>query len=122
MIHSGVKMHWEIVNGLRQGEFYVWYQPFFMADGITMAGVEALLRWNHPTQEIGPTEFIKAAEQSDAILELGQFALKQACHDAVRWPSLKLAVNVSAAQLLQPCFVDCVRKTVEESELPSPPP
>lgn len=113
-----MNVHTEIVDGLRRGEFYVLYQPFFASDGTRMAGVEALLRWNHPSRKIGPGEFIKAAEQSEVILDLGRFVLKQACRDAVQWPALTLAVNVSAAQLLEPHFVETAQAIVQEAGLP----
>lgn len=108
----------EIIKGLRRGEFSVLYQPFVTNDGARIAGVEALLRWNRPSRRIGPGEFIKAAERTGAILELGLFVLRQACRDAVHWPALTVAVNVSAPQLLDPHFVDAVQTIVQESGLP----
>jgi EAL domain-containing protein (putative c-di-GMP-specific phosphodiesterase class I) len=111
-------VHDEIINGLRRGEFYVLYQPFVTNDGARIAGVEALVRWNHPQRKIGPGEFIKVAERTGAIHELGLFVLRQACRDAVHWPALTVAVNVSAPQLLAPNFVDAVQTIVNDSGLP----
>jgi diguanylate cyclase len=111
-------MHNEIFNGLRRGEFYVWYQPFLTNDGARIAGVEALARWNHPSRRIGPGEFIKVAERSGAIHELGLFVLRQACRDALQWPALIVAVNVSAPQLLDPHFAETVQTIVQEAGLP----
>jgi len=112
-------VHSEIANGLQRGEFCVLYQPFFASNGTGMAGVEALLRWNHPSRpRMGPDEFIIAAERSGIIFDLGQFVLREACRDAVQWPSLSIAVNVSALQLLDPRFVDCVQTAAQEAGLP----
>jgi EAL domain-containing protein (putative c-di-GMP-specific phosphodiesterase class I) len=111
-------VHNEIIKGLERGEFYVLYQPFLTNDGARIAGVEALLRWNRPGLKTGPGEFIKVAEQTGAIHELGLFVLRQACRDALQWPALSVAVNISAPQLLDPLFVKTVQTIVQESGLP----
>jgi EAL domain-containing protein (putative c-di-GMP-specific phosphodiesterase class I) len=77
------------------------------------------VRWNHPIRgPIGPLDFIAEAEKDSAIFELGGFVLRQACRDALNWPDLILAVNISSYQLLSPEFHDFVVKTVGETGFP----
>jgi diguanylate cyclase (GGDEF)-like protein len=76
------------------------YQPLYDADGLSLTGYEALLRWTHPTRgSIPPSEFIPLAEDTGLIDPLGRWALRQACRDAASWPAhLSVAVNLSVAQ------------------------
>jgi EAL domain-containing protein (putative c-di-GMP-specific phosphodiesterase class I) len=78
-------------------------------------GVEALLRWDHPTRDIQPQEFIRLAEESGHIVGLGRWVRREACRQAARWQhdhaaarDLALAVNVSAHELVDGAFVDSV--------------
>ncbi|MDB5820075.1 MAG: diguanylate cyclase/phosphodiesterase [Rhizobacter sp.] len=111
----------EMRRGLERGEFFVVYQPVVglqQASGIDRsAGVEALVRWNHPERGlVPPLEFIGEAEECGLIKALGHFVLETACGQFVQWqrdlggraPRL-LAVNLSRAQLGEPGFVDSVR-------------
>ncbi len=95
---------------LQRREFLLYYQPVVDESG-AMTGVEALLRWQHPTRGmVMPGDFIPAAEQSDLILAMGQWVLETACAQLVAWDSapqtrrLTIAVNVSARQFRQPEF------------------
>jgi len=87
-------------------ELWVAYQPFYRLPGRELAGVEALLRWDHPERgSIPPSEFIPVAEDSGLIVELGERVLRDACGQVARWQSvtpfssLHLTVNVSARQM-----------------------
>jgi EAL domain-containing protein (putative c-di-GMP-specific phosphodiesterase class I) len=93
----------------------VFYQPQFEAFGGRLIGAEALLRWRHPQRgAVSPVDFISAAEESGVIGQLGQWVLRRACEAAQRWPStLRVAVNVSAQQLVQPNFVRQVCDVLE---------
>jgi diguanylate cyclase (GGDEF)-like protein/PAS domain S-box-containing protein len=110
----------DLRSALRQGQFELHYQP--VVDLLTREprGAEALLRWNHPTLGmIGPDRFIPAAEDTGMINELGEWALRAACADAVRWPShIKLAVNLSSVQFGQGDLVSAVASTLADSGLP----
>ncbi len=109
----------EILNGIRNREFHLVYQPQMLADGSRMVAVEALARWNSPKHgAVGPVDFIEIAERSGVINELGAFVLRQACEDAKAWPAIVVSVNVSPRQLLADDFVDFVVKTVQETGLP----
>jgi PAS domain S-box-containing protein len=94
----------ELQCGLDRDEFIVHYQPIVHLDDGNPIGVEALVRWNHPTRGLLlPDQFIEAAERSGLICELGEVVLKQACVQAQCWRAagleLYLSVNVSAQQL-----------------------
>src|SRR5262249_60374146 len=70
------------------------------AEGQKIAGVEALRRWNHPTRGmIPPAEFIPVAEQTGLMAQLGEFVLRRALADAVRWKDVYIAVNISPHQM-----------------------
>ena len=94
---------------LNGDEFVVHYQPIIELAGKTPVGVEALVRWNHPSRGlIGPADFIDAAERLGLIGRLGEVVLEKACTQLASWRregrDLYLAVNVSALQLVDPCF------------------
>jgi diguanylate cyclase (GGDEF)-like protein len=92
-----------------RGHVFVHYQPIVDLAGGRMVGVEALVRWEHPTRGlISPDEFIPIAEESGLILQLGRHVLEQSCEQAAVWqrlvPGLAMSVNISARQLQQPEF------------------
>lgn len=88
-----------------EDQLSVHYQPLFSAASQRMIGVEALLRWRHPDQGwISPDIFVPIAEESALIDSLGEFVLRESCAAARRWPSLSIAVNVSAVELRNPAF------------------
>lgn len=78
-----------------------------------ITGVEALLRWKHPTDGwISPTVFVPVAEETGLIDLLGERVLREACRAAEAWPDLTLAVNVSAVELRNPDFARRVARTL----------
>ena len=85
---------------LSQGQLYLAYQPQLDTKTRQVTGVEALLRWAHPTRgNIPPVEFIPLAEETGLIVPIGAWVLAQACRDAMQWPEhVRVAVNVSAVQ------------------------
>jgi diguanylate cyclase (GGDEF)-like protein len=114
----------DLRTALHENQLFVMYQPVvgLLADGGTdySAGVEALVRWQHPVRGVVPPfEFIEVAEQCGLIGALGDFVLERACRDFERWrvelgplaPRL-MAVNLSRAQLGQPGFAASVRATL----------
>ncbi|HTE42568.1 MAG TPA: EAL domain-containing protein [Steroidobacteraceae bacterium] len=109
----------DLRDGLHLDQFEVYYQPQFHAFDGRMIGAEALVRWHHPTRgDISPVEFIAAAEESGVIGTLGRWVLERACEAAMRWPSgLRIAVNVSAQQLVHPNWVRQVRDVLESTGL-----
>jgi diguanylate cyclase (GGDEF)-like protein len=85
---------------LHERQFELHYQPQVDLRSGGIVAFEALLRWNHPTRGmIGPTEFVPVAEETGFIVQLGDWALRSACEDAMSWPrDLRVAVNLSVAQ------------------------
>jgi diguanylate cyclase (GGDEF)-like protein len=86
---------------LQNAEFELFYQPLLDVKSGRIVSFEALIRWHHPTRGLlQPIEFIATAEDSGLIIPIGEWVLRQACKDAVRWPSdIHVSVNLSAAQL-----------------------
>jgi len=107
-------------------EFRVHYQPKALVGTGVIAGVEALLRWEHPYRgTVLPAEFIALAEETGLIVPLGHWALDQACRQAKRWqaehpldPALFVNVNLSARQFRDPDLVSLVAEVLEETKLP----
>jgi diguanylate cyclase (GGDEF)-like protein len=103
-------------------QLFLLYQPTFDLRTETVIGVEALLRWRHPTRGIvAPGEFIPIAEQTGSIVPIGCWVLRQACQQAAEWRrqghSLTMAVNVSARQLDGDDFVHRVDRALTASDL-----
>jgi diguanylate cyclase (GGDEF)-like protein len=99
----------ELKAALATQAFHVHYQPIVAAAGGAIVGVEALLRWTHPERgAIAPATFIPLAEQHGLMREIGEFVLRRALADAMRWPDLFVAVNLSPVQIRDPHFVDLV--------------
>ena len=119
----------ELVAELRRArreEFVVHYQPLVDLDSGAVVGVEALVRWAHPTRGlIQPGEFIGLAEETGKIVEIGAWVLTEACAQVARWrletsgaADLNLNVNVSTRQVRPGVLVDAVRAALTESGLP----
>jgi diguanylate cyclase (GGDEF)-like protein len=91
----------DLRNALPRNELRLVYQPQMRMDTGAVTGFEALMRWHNPRQgDISPTVFIPIAEESGVILQLGEWALREACREAASWEKpLSVAVNVSAVQL-----------------------
>jgi EAL domain-containing protein (putative c-di-GMP-specific phosphodiesterase class I)/DNA-binding NarL/FixJ family response regulator len=113
----------ELRDGLRSGAVSVHYQPLVEINSRRAVGLEALVRWQHPTKGfIAPSLFIPLAEESELIVELGEFVLRTACEQIVAWqregtPVVPLAVNISAMQLQCDGFADSIRRVLSETGL-----
>ena len=95
------------------------YQPVVRTRDNVVVGFEGLLRWEHPERGmVGPNLFIPVAESSNLIIQLGEWALRRACRDAVTWPrTVQVAVNVSAVQFSHAGFPEMVADALAESGL-----
>jgi len=95
----------DLGEAVQRGEFHLVYQPQIDYRLKRITGVEALLRWSHPSGKfIGPDTFIPLAEQSGSIITIGEWVLDQACRQLREWhqlgfSDLRMAVNLSAVQL-----------------------
>lgn len=119
-------MQRNIVHALEHDEFVLYYQPIITLDGGRTTAIEALLRWDHPTQGItAPGPIIAAAEESQLITRIGEWALRTAAKQAAQWwndSTFECApvvhVNVSPRQLLRSAIVQTVERALAESNTP----
>jgi diguanylate cyclase (GGDEF)-like protein/PAS domain S-box-containing protein len=121
--HDLARVHTEnaLRSALDHDELRVHYQPIFSLRDLRTVGVEALVRWQHPTRGLlPPSEFIDVAEDSGLIVPLGAWVLAESCRQLVEWNSqlpddrkLSLSVNLSARQLAEPGLVETVRSTLQ---------
>ena len=115
----------DLRRAVDRGELALVYQPIMDLASGTVRGVEALLRWTHPSLgPVAPEEFIPLAERTGAIVQLGRWALLEACAQAARWqrdhprtPPLLMSVNVSGRQLEDDHFIDDVTATLASTGL-----
>lgn len=112
----------QLHTGLREGQFKLFYQPIVLLDSREVVGVEALVRWDHPEMgRLMPREFLPIAEESGAIVPLGDWILGEACSKLKQWRNdgmnLFIDVNLSPRQLLQADMAATFLKTVEDSAL-----
>ncbi len=129
-MHARALARLEIKSDLQRaldcGEFTLRYQPIMDLRRGDIAGMEALVRWQHPTRGlVQPNDFIPLLEDTGLIVPVGRFVLREACQWAAvmqkecpREPPLSIAVNVSATQLQRPEFVDEVRCALRDSGIP----
>ena len=108
----------ELARALSARALDVHYQPIVKADSGAIVGVEALLRWHHPTRgDIPPAVFTRVAEAAGLMDQIGEFLLRRALTDAGRWPHLYVAVNVSASQVRDPRFVDLMSSVLDDTKI-----
>ncbi|WP_153145051.1 bifunctional diguanylate cyclase/phosphodiesterase [Dechloromonas sp. H13] len=122
---ESVVERFEIEKGLREGlrndEFRLYYQPKIEFSSGKLLGVEALIRWHHPTLGVlGPDRFIPVAESSNFIIALGNWVIEQACRQASAWqraglPHFSIAVNLSTNQLTDPSLAEHVAGALRAS-------
>lgn len=110
-----------LLPSLKRGDFYLVYQPKYAVHDNKIMGVEALVRWKHPTYgEILPSEFIPVAEFSKGIEQLGEWVLREAIDLARRISMnyrdrLEMAINLSMTQCSSPGFVDMIKDLLHPS-------
>ena len=115
----------ELSRSLGRGELALLYQPIIDLRSGVSTGVEALVRWRHPTRGLlGPNEFIPLAEETGVIVALGTWVLDEACRQVAEWSasetigrSLALTVNLSAQQLAEADFVERLQAILERTGL-----
>ncbi len=114
----------QLLEAIERDEFLLLYQPQISFASSRIVGMEALIRWRHP--ELGmvpPAEFIPLAEETGAIVPIGEWVMRTACGELVRWldagvAPLRLALNISGRQYNDPNLVPSVRRVLEETGFP----
>jgi len=118
-----LELEFDLRSALDADQFRLAYQPIYNLDDLTVIGVEALLRWDHPTMGlIEPDEFIPLLEQPGQIDQIGRWVLQQACRQMSAWhaagDTLDVSVNVSSRQLDHDAIVEDIRQALVDSGLP----
>ena len=109
----------DLRDAIARQQFELHYQPVVDVKTRRLCGVEALIRWRHPTRGlISPDQFIPLAEATGLIVPLGEWILQRACADAASWPAhVKIAVNISAVQFKKGNLFDVILCTLVETGL-----
>jgi len=113
----------EIAQAVARQEFELHYQPVLATAGGELHGLEALVRWRHPTLGlVTPERFVPMAEQSGLIVGLGHWIIEQAIADLAAWdaagmPPLRLAINLSLAQFRDPLLVECLKAALSRHQV-----
>lgn len=115
------KLEFSLRQALEKKEFVLNFQPVVDAHDETIVSFEALIRWKSAEHGfVSPAKFIPLAEDTRLIVPIGEWVLREACCEAARWPgNVKVAVNVSGEQLLDPGFVPSVVMALSASGLPA---
>jgi diguanylate cyclase (GGDEF)-like protein len=106
-------------------EFLIYYQPLIRLDTGCIAGFEALVRWEHPERGIvSPAEFIPVCEETNLIIPIGEWVLRQACLQMRRWQQafpeyerLIISVNLSSKQFSHPFLLPSIQSALHDSDL-----
>jgi diguanylate cyclase (GGDEF)-like protein len=109
----------ELREAISRNEFELHYQPVIDARTRVISGVEAFVRWHHPTKGLlAPDQFLPLAESTGLIAPLGEWIMRQACLDAAAWPPhIRVAVNISVAQFDSGNLFDVVLSALVDSGL-----
>jgi len=123
--HERMALENDLRHALERNELLLFYQPQTDLSSGRIVAAEALLRWQHPKRGlILPGDFIPLAEQSGLIVPIGEWVLRAACASMKRWhdagiPPIRIAVNLSVQQFLQPSLIQMVATALAESGLPA---
>ncbi|HEX7609870.1 MAG TPA: bifunctional diguanylate cyclase/phosphodiesterase [Solirubrobacteraceae bacterium] len=112
----------DLGEALEREQFFLLYQPILDLDSERIVGVEALIRWRHPTRGVvAPDDFIPLAEETGRIVPIGRWVLDEACRQGAAWEAkgvrLGMSVNVSAYQLDRDGFSSDLRRALQASEI-----
>jgi diguanylate cyclase (GGDEF)-like protein len=126
LAHQRLARESELHQAVRRDELRVCYQPQVDLRTGRIVGVEALVRWEHPSLGLlAPIEFVPLAEESGLIVEVDTWVLREACRQAAAWldggmPPVRVGVNLSARHFQSPeRFIGTIRDAVSDSGLPS---
>jgi diguanylate cyclase (GGDEF)-like protein len=121
--HEHIKLEASLRKAIKQNEFVLYYQPKLNLSDGSMMGVEALIRWESP--EVGmvsPAKFIPLAEETGLIMQIGEWALRQACKTNKSWQDqgykpISMAVNLSPKQFRHQNIAELVKTVLSETKL-----
>jgi diguanylate cyclase len=122
-MHEQLALIQELRKALELNQFVLHYQPKFIAPAGPLQGVEALLRWQHPTHGlVPPGTFIPLAEKTGLILDIGRWVLNESCRQLMLWEKQGLAVpnvavNLSATQFRSPGLLGKVKEALSKNNL-----
>jgi diguanylate cyclase (GGDEF)-like protein len=121
-MQHNMELEMDLREALEKDEFFLVYQPTFDLGDMSPTGLEALIRWAHPTRgEVQPDDFIPMLEQTGLITEIGKWVLDEACAQAAAWRDrgypIAIAVNVSGRQLDTDELIDDIRGALAASSL-----
>ncbi|SFF38049.1 PAS domain S-box-containing protein/diguanylate cyclase (GGDEF) domain-containing protein [Paenibacillus algorifonticola] len=122
-LQSKIELEGDLRKAVELNELELYYQPQIRAEDERMIGIEALVRWNHPTKGVlSPGIFIPIAEETGIIYELGTWVLREACRQMRKWhlaggPLIPVSVNLSSQQFHQPYLADYVKDILRETGL-----
>lgn len=113
------QMEDELRDAIAKGDLQLFYQPVVSTATEKIAGFEALLRWHHPVKGwIQPSRFIQTAEDTGMIIQMGEWALRTACHMMAEMPEeVRVAVNVSPLQFANPNFPAVVANAIAQARI-----
>ncbi len=122
-VQRNMELSNDLYRALEQDELHIYYQPQINLKTKKISGVEALLRWVHPTKGmISPGIFIPIAEKNSLINSIGEWVLKKACEQNKKWqemglPPITMAINLSAIQIINPKIAENIEGIIKESGL-----
>jgi|HubBroStandDraft_2_1064218.scaffolds.fasta_scaffold20901_3 diguanylate cyclase (GGDEF)-like protein len=121
MVQTRRSLERDMRTALAQGGFELYYQPLVNLQTKRVTAFEALMRWNHKERgAVPPSEFIPVAEDMGLIVQLGEWALRHACMEAVAWPDdIRVCVNLSPLQFSKGNLVSTVVSALASSGLPA---
>ena len=123
-LRSRHELEMDLLAAIGTDQFFLLYQPIVKLADLSVVGVEALLRWSHPTRGVlAPDDFIPALEASGLIIPVGRWVLQEACRQAMAWRRAgqvtKMSVNASGRQFDADSLLDDVRAALATSGLPA---
>lgn len=108
--------------GIKEKEFVLHYQPLIAVKSGKIIGVEALIRWNHPTRGLlFPDEFIEIAEESNVIIDMGKWLVEESMRQMVEWKTNgygleKMSINIAGKQLEHVDFIKCIKDRLKKTK------
>ena len=121
--HERIKLEAALRNAISRNEFLLHYQPKIQLSDSKIMGVEALVRWQNPSLGlVSPAKFIPLAEETGLILQIGEWALREACRANKSWQEqgyepMTIAVNLSAKQFRHPNITQVIATILDETKL-----